>query len=107
MELSATVEYLVDLKLPCIYMIIDYITITTTGNAIDFGNLSAANYIRRRFIFSSRIVFAGGIHTPSTKSNVIDYINIQTEGNSVDFGDLTTMQDIIPHLFISNGHGGL
>ena len=65
--------------------VIDYITISTTGNAIDFGDMSVARYSHSGCSDGSRGVFAGG-----DSYNTIDYITISTLGNATDFGDLTT-----------------
>jgi hypothetical protein len=77
------------------YNVIDYITIASEGNAIDFGDL--INGARRRMTegglsSSTRGVFAGGFSpslTPSTTINSIEYVQISTIGNSLDFGDLS------------------
>ena len=66
---------------------IDYITIATTGNATDFGDLTIARYSLGACSSSTRGVFGGG-NTGST-SNVIDYVTIASAGNATDFGDLT------------------
>ena len=65
---------------------IEYVTISTTGNAIDFGdaqttgqNLGAANN-------STRIVFAEG-GSPSIV-NTISLLTTATTGNATDFGDI-------------------
>ena len=71
--------------------IIEYVTISTVGNATDFGNLSVARRFLGGFESSTRGVFAGG-GTP-TVSNVIDYITIATTGNATDFGDLTEARE--------------
>jgi hypothetical protein len=65
---------------------IDAITIASTGNSFDFGDL--ANPIRDHATFASstRCILGGG--TPST--NRIEFITISTNGNSVSFGNLTT-----------------
>ena len=66
---------------------IDYINISNTGNASDFGNLLDEN----RGIFgcssSLRGLVAGGSDSPN---NIIQYNTIATLGNAIDFGDLTT-----------------
>ena len=73
--------------------VIDFITITSTGNAIDFGNLSQA----RRYLGSTsspvRGVMAGG-HTGS-RVNTMDYVAIPSKGNAIDFGNLTQTRDQI------------
>jgi len=71
--------------------VIDYITISSTGNAVDFGDLTIARDGPQGCSSSTRGIFAGGISNPSplTNVNVIDYITISTLGNATDFGDLT------------------
>ena len=72
---------------------IEYVTIASSGNAVDFGNLSTTN---RAYIgatsSSTRGIFGGGYTTsPSAQTvNVIDYIEIGTLGNALDFGDMFT-----------------
>lgn len=69
--------------------IIDYITISTTGNATTFGNLAVHNNKNSSGCSNStRGLFAGG-DNPAPYTNTIQYITIATTGNSVDFGDLT------------------
>ena len=73
--------------------IIDYVTISSSGNAIDFGDLSTTN---RAYIgatsSSTRGIFGGGYtSSPSGATvNIIDYVEISTIGNALDFGDLFT-----------------
>lgn len=64
---------------------IDYITITTTGNAIDFGDLLSANSSPAACSSATRGIFAGGQPSPI---NVIQYVTIAATGNAIDFGDL-------------------
>ena len=71
--------------------IIDFVTISTTGNAVDFdGNTSgAASYIN--CASSTRGIMAGGL-VPSSPNitNTISYITIASTGQNVStFGDLT------------------
>ena len=65
--------------------VIDYVTISTTGNATDFGDLNAATGDLAACSSLSRALFAGG----NLYTNVIDYVTIATTGNATDFGDLT------------------
>ena len=71
--------------------VIEYITISSTGNAIQFGNLTTSG--ARAFTATSgssvRGIFAGGYNQPVSTINVIDYVTISTTGNAIDFGDLT------------------
>ena len=70
---------------------IDYCTIASGGNFIDFGNLTAAKFAIASGAVSSstRGVTAGGNLAPGY-INVMDYVEIQTIGDAIDFGDLTT-----------------
>ena len=67
--------------------ILDFINISSTGNAINFGTLSESRSQLAACSSSTRGLFAGGQAGPSF-INTIDYITIQSEGNAIDFGDL-------------------
>ena len=71
--------------------IIDFVTIATLGNAVDFGDLSVARAHPGGASNATRGVFAGG-YTPNKAT--IDFITIATLGNAIDFGN-----------FISSGNG--
>ena len=66
---------------------IQYITIASEGNAIDFGDLTQNSTGGATLASSTRGVFriggAGGTYV-----NSIEYVEIMTLGNSLDFGDL-------------------
>ena len=66
---------------------IDYITISTPGNATDFGDLTQTRGYLGATSDGSRGVFGGGRYP--FYANTIDYIPISTPGNATDFGDLT------------------
>ena len=68
--------------------IIDYVTISTTGNAIDFGDLSRSTLGGTALSSSTRGLSATGYDGVSEK-NTIEYITIASTGNAQDFGDLT------------------
>ena len=82
--------------------VIDYMTIATLGDAIDFGDLSTDGTYSTASGSRTRAVFMGG---SSPYRNVMEYVQIMTTGNAVDFGDMdvTAMQ----RTAVSNGHGGL
>ena len=67
--------------------LIEFITISTTGNAQDFGDLTVARGAISGCSSNVRGVFAGG-SSPSN-DNTIDYVTISSTGNAKDFGDLT------------------
>ena len=64
---------------------IDFMNISTTGDATDFGNLSVARASLSASSSRSRGIFLGG-DTP-TLNNTIDFITIASTGNAADFGD--------------------
>ena len=90
---------------------IEYITVATLGNALDFGDLSAVSENPAIITSSTRAVFAGGNSgLPSPNPNVlhtIDYHEIMTTGNTLDFGDFTNSDGIGNAGPMSTGHGGL
>ena len=64
---------------------IEYITISTLGNATDFGNLTGARKWGGAAASRTRGCWAGG----APMGDTIDYVTIAQLGNAVDFGDLT------------------
>ena len=66
-----------------------FITIATTGDTQDFGDLQALRYGHTGFSSPTRGIFAGGYFTPGQTAS-IDFFTIATLGNSLDFGDLGT-----------------
>jgi hypothetical protein len=68
---------------------IDYINISSTGNASDFGDLTTIRTDGASGVSASSIRGIFGAGTTPGSSNVIDYITIASEGNAIDFGDST------------------
>ena len=69
---------------------IDYITIASQGNAIDFGD-GTYEGSKQCCGNSTRGLGAGGyVPSPFANRNVIEYSQISTLGNALDFGDLAT-----------------
>ncbi len=69
--------------------VIDFVTIRSTGNATDFGNLTNAVAMAGAASNAVRGIVCGG--TPNNQTTVlnnIQFITIATTGNAVDFGDL-------------------
>ena len=73
--------------------VIDYVTISTTGNATDLGDLTVSRVNFSACSDGTKGVFGGGATTPN--SNVIDYITISTAANATDFGDLTQARNSV------------
>ena len=69
---------------------IQYITIASTGNATDFGNLSVLRNSGGSGNSSTRIIFAGGYNEGGSQVADIEYITTATTGNAIDFGDLSS-----------------
>ena len=70
--------------------IIDYVTISTTGNATDFGDLIARKNRAASESNGIRAIHGGGTAGDSgAYTNTIEYVTIANTGNSTDFGDLT------------------
>ena len=69
---------------------IDFITIDSTGNAQDFGNLIAPTDEGASVSNQTRAILAGG-DSPAEGSitNKIESVTIATTGNGQDFGDLS------------------
>ena len=73
---------------------IEYVTIQSEGNGIDFGDLTQGMGHSSSCSSSTRGLFGGG-YQPSI-NNTINYVEIQTLGNALDFGDLQ----------LATGYGG-
>ena len=72
---------------------IDYINIASTGNAIDFGNLTDARDFVHAASSATRGVFFGGTDPGVVGAGEIDYVTISSTGNAVDWGiNQTTAQ---------------
>jgi hypothetical protein len=69
--------------------IIEYVTIASTGNATNFGNLTVTRAGPAGASSSTRGLFAAGVQPNGTRENTIDYITIASTGNATDFGDAT------------------
>ena len=81
-----------------------YITIASTGNAIDFGDRTIQTRLVSAAANRTRGVFTSGLD-PSINYNVIDFVTISTLGDAIDFGDLTDV--FHAHTGVSDSHGGL
>jgi hypothetical protein len=68
--------------------VIDYITIGTTGNATDFGDLTAQRGFITGLASTTRACFSGGF-TPSSSTTEIQFVTIASTGNATNFGALT------------------
>ena len=84
--------------------VIDFITIATTGDAVDFGDATSNIATVCNLFSSTRGVFSGGTNG-SSNVNSIQFVEIATTGNAQDFGDCS--QTNASRTGASSGHGGL
>ena len=83
---------------------IEFITMSTSGNGQDFGDLFDAGSSYATASSPTRGLNLGGYR--DAEINVIDMITIATTGNSIDFGDLiNTARN--GNGGVSNGHRGI
>ena len=87
----------------------EYITLTTTGETTDFGDVASANYGGTSHSGASNMV-RGVVHHARTVDggsnlNTLEYITIATTGNTTDFGDLNYAAN--NSFTVSDSHGGL
>jgi hypothetical protein len=68
--------------------IIEYITIASTGDATDFGDLTVVRGQVAGAANNTRGIWCGG-NVAGVAINVMDYITIASTGDATDFGDLT------------------
>ena len=87
--------------------IIDYVTISTAGNAVDFGDTSDKWKYNVGCASRTRGISAGGISISNAPAytNVMEYITISTKGNTQNFGDLLSDNKIYPAAFSSQTRG--
>ena len=86
---------------------IQFITMQTLGNSIDFGDLTTTRSFMQGCNSKTRCVWSAGLNQApvATGMNTADYIQMMSTGNAIDFGDST--QGRRQSSAASNGHGGL
>ena len=83
-----------------------YVTIASTGNAIQFGTLTmGSRYYIGASSTSTRGIWTGGSSYP-VHHKEIDYVNFASLGDSLDFGDLYREKGYMTGS-VSDSHGGL
>ena len=71
--------------------VIEYHSMTTAGNAIDFGDLLDGVGACAFFSSATRAIRIGGVTSyPGTFTNRIDFVTIATAGDATDYGDLAS-----------------
>ncbi len=82
-----------------------YVTIASTGNAIEFGELSAIKTYVGSNSTSTRGIWTGGSNYP-THYDDIEYVQFSSLGNALDFGNLHSTKGYMTGS-ASDSHGGL
>jgi len=70
----------------------DFITISSLGNAVYFGDLASDPRAFFRAVASSVRGVTGGGEDPSGRFNQLEYFTVQSEGNAIDFGNLSAQR---------------
>ena len=87
--------------------IIHFVTLASTGNSTDFGDISAAKRIEGGGTSSHIRGLIAGSNSPA-QINTIEFVTIATTGNSQDFGDLMSSRSQDGYVgALSDCHGGL
>ena len=87
--------------------IIHFVTLASTGNSTDFGDISAAKRIEGGGTSSHTRGLIAGSLSPA-QINTIEFVTIATTGNSQDFGDLLSSRSQDGYVgALSDCHGGL
>ncbi len=73
---------------------IEYITVSTLGDGVDFGNLTVDRSGVRAAASQTRALFMGGMgpNASAADTNIIDFVAIPSTGHATDFGDLLYAQ---------------
>ena len=86
--------------------VIDYNIIASTGNALNFGDLSKTRYYGSGTSNQTRGFAITGYTQPSNAvDSSIEYVTINSAGNAVDFGDVSMAKYLSAGC--SDSHGGL
>ena len=78
--------------------VMDFFTIQSSGNGLNFGDLTELTNYGNPTASSVRGVFSGMSDPNGSTTNTISFVTISTTGNAVNFGDLD---------FTGSGGGGL
>ena len=69
--------------------VMDYINIASTGNAIDFGDLSASRLSLGATSDRTRGIVVGGYTSGGSNVDIIEFFTFASTGSRADFEDLT------------------
>ena len=87
---------------------IEHVTIASTSNTTDFGDLTVARGRVGGLSNGTRGVFGNGMLYAGGNNNTLDYITIASTGDATDFGDAALgTESEGSGTAASNGHGGI
>ena len=69
---------------------IQYITVETAGNSIDFGDMCYGARNPSSLASSTRAITCGGINSGGSHVNTINASTFATTGSNLDFGDMSS-----------------
>ena len=72
-----------------VYNSMEYITIATTGNGVNFGDMTFAGRHQNGVSNATRGIVVGGWTNPAARTD-LQVLQIASTGNTSDFGDLIT-----------------
>ena len=73
---------------------IQYLTIASSGNTSDFGDLTFPSRRAGASNSPTRALYYGGTNSPASAVNTIQYITTATTGDAQEFGNMSTGKDI-------------
>ena len=71
--------------------VVDFITIETAGNAIDFGDMSDVNMSKGSTASRTRAIWAGGNSEPASNVDKIHHVIISSKGNTTELSGILTV----------------
>ena len=84
--------------------IIQFITIASTGDAADFGDMTVYSQGSQACASPTRAVRGAGAGNPANQQ-VMDYVTIATRGDAVSFGELASILGLFPATLSSTTRG--
>ena len=87
--------------------IVEYVTIASTGDATDFGDLTEARYGQGAVCSKTRLCTFAGLDASDNYEINVDYFTVASTGNATDFGDATIAKVYMCKMGGSDSHGGL
>ena len=71
--------------------VVDFITVSTLGNAEDFGDMSDVNMSKGSTASRTRAIWAGGNSEPASNVNKIHHVTIASKGDTTEVASILTV----------------